>query len=447
MEMNSEDLRALWDKFKTQVKADERLEKLYELAEAGKATYEDARALSSLFSGLIVDSVVDTYPGQIEDIVSVLKNALLSKKYFKELKEYVSQVQTAFNESLGIGLNPARVNINKQLIPNEFTPVDDYQAGISALRRQCELSSNRFIDHAQMNNAQFQANDFKITVSRVYDRVGLSDGRTCKWCLERTGTDVPYELAVKKGMFERHEGCHCEIEYNNNGIKTYQSGKGGRDSFKQRQSFDWMATKRHLNDKFNIKVHELKEYKNICTQRYSDDARKMAEYLDKHVNKTTKYGDVSEIVIAKNESLRGIAAYDREKNILFISEELIDPDKFSTIVSESFSATNLDDVLTHELLGHKAHWDSVKKYAEDKNIPVDRAKSELESNVRKYIITQLQMDPFYIEKNLSENAKNGFDNKKDLNELIADAKVLISRNELNDLRLAELIEGVLHYDG
>lgn len=126
---------------------------------------------------------------------------------------------------------------------------------------------------------------------------------------------------------------------------------------------------------------------------------------------------------------------------------MIDPDKFSTIVTDRFSAINLDDVLTHELLGHKAHWVSVQKYAEDKNISVDRAKTELESNLRKYVLTQYQNDPRYVKKIISENAKKGFDSKKDLNELIADAKVLISRNELNDLRLAELIEEVLHYDG
>lgn len=445
--MNSDDLKEIWDKFTKKVDSDDKLRRLYKLAEEGNASYEDARTLSSVFSDIIVDSAVDVCPGQVEEITEALKDDLLGKRYYKELNGYVSKVQKSYNESLGLGINPVDVSTNRNLIPKDFEPVEDYQKAISSLRRQTELSSNKFVDHVQRKNAAFQSNDFDVTVSRTYDRVGLSEGRTCKWCLARTGKNVPYDLAVKMGMFERHEGCHCEIEYNNNGIKTYQSGKGGRDSFKQRHRFDWMATKRHLNDKFNIKLHELKEYKNICTQRYSDDARKMAEYLDKHINKTTKYGELSEIVIAKNESLHGIAAYDREKNILFISEELIDPDKFSTIVTDRFSAINLDDVLTHELLGHKAHWVSVQKYAEDKNISVDRAKTELESNLRKYVLTQYQNDPRYVKKIISENAKKGFDSKKDLNELIADAKVLISRNELNDLRLAELIEEVLHYDG
>ena len=122
------------------------------------------------------------------------------------------------------------MSTNRNLIPKDFEPVEDYQKAISSLRRQTELSSNKFVDHVQRKNAAFQSNDFDVTVSRTYDRVGLSEGRTCKWCLARTGKNVPYDLAVKMGMFERHEGCHCEIEYNNHGEKTYQYRKGGESS-------------------------------------------------------------------------------------------------------------------------------------------------------------------------------------------------------------------------
>ncbi len=41
------------------------------------------------------------------------------------------------------------------------------------------------------------------------------------------------------GMFQRHEGCYCMVEYNNNGAKTYQFFNGGRNSWTSRQ--DWMS--------------------------------------------------------------------------------------------------------------------------------------------------------------------------------------------------------------
>lgn len=242
--MNTDDLKIIWGKFRNQIEKDKKLKRLYKLAEEGKATYEDARTLSSVFSDIIVDSTVDVYPGQIDAIMQALQDGTLGKQYFKELSGYVTQVQRSYNESLGIGLKPVEVNTNRQLISNNFVAGEDYQKAVSAMRRKSELSSNQFVDYAQKANAEFQSNDFKITVSRIYDGIGLSDNRSCKWCLGRCGKNVPYEKAVAMGMFQRHEGCHCVIEYNNNGAKTYQSGKGGRDSFTTRKPTTFETARR-----------------------------------------------------------------------------------------------------------------------------------------------------------------------------------------------------------
>ena len=57
-----------------------------------------------------------------------------------------------------------------------------------------------------------------VLVSREYDDVGVhttdkGGGDVCHWCLERCGTDVPYDEAYDMGMFERHPGCGCIITY------------------------------------------------------------------------------------------------------------------------------------------------------------------------------------------------------------------------------------------
>lgn len=134
---------------------------MYKLAEEGEDTYEGARALSSVFSDIIVDSSIDVYPGQIDAIMQALQDGTLGKQYFKELSGYVTQVQQSYNESLGIGLKPVEVNTNRQLIPNDFVVEEDYQKAVSAIRRKSELSSNQFVDYAQKANAEFQSNDFK----------------------------------------------------------------------------------------------------------------------------------------------------------------------------------------------------------------------------------------------------------------------------------------------
>lgn len=152
--MNTDDLKIIWGKFRNQIEKDKKLKRLYKLAEEGKATYEDARALSSVFSDIIVDSTVDVYPGQIDAIMQALQDGTLGKQYFKELSEYVTQVQRSYNEALGIGLKPVEVNTNRQLISNNFVAGEDYQKAVSAMRRKSELSSNQFVDYAQKANAE-----------------------------------------------------------------------------------------------------------------------------------------------------------------------------------------------------------------------------------------------------------------------------------------------------
>lgn len=51
------------------------------------------------------------------------------------------------------------------------------------------------------------------------------------------------------------------------------------------------------------------------------------------------------------------------------------------------------------------------------------------------------------EKYVSANASDGFTNKKSLNELIADGRVLIEKGKLQDKYLAEMIKEVISHDG
>ena len=51
------------------------------------------------------------------------------------------------------------------------------------------------------------------------------------------------------------------------------------------------------------------------------------------------------------------------------------------------------------------------------------------------------------EKYVRANASDGFTNKKSLNELIADGRVLLEKGELQDNYLGDLIREVINYDG
>lgn len=51
------------------------------------------------------------------------------------------------------------------------------------------------------------------------------------------------------------------------------------------------------------------------------------------------------------------------------------------------------------------------------------------------------------EKYVSANASDVFTNKKSLNELIADGRVLLEKGELQDNYLGDLVREVINYDG
>ena len=104
--------------------------------------------------------------------------------------------------------------------------------------------------------------------------------------------------------------------------------------------------------------------------------------------------------------------------------------------------------MDHELGGHKRHWDAVKRYKTDNKIDdLNDAKMQIESSMRKHVVNQMRSDPLYINKTVSVNAERSFYAKKSLNELIADANILVERNELSDNELNRLVKEVINYDG
>ena len=151
----------------------------------------------------------------------------------------------------------------------------------------------------------------------------------------------------------------------------------------------------------------------------------------------------------KNKVLHGISAYDHVTNTFYISEELIDKKWFGSIVNtDYFAAKSIDDVIEHELGGHKAHWDAIYRYQKANDIlSLEQAKTDLEIELRYYVLTQMQNDKLYIDKTVSRNASKWFAEEKSLNELIADAKIKMSNNIMTDDSLEERISEVLNYDG
>ncbi len=199
----------------------------------GTATYQSAQEYSSALSNLLVQSASQVFPNDSQSVLNALKDSTICKNYFSHVDRYVYDLQKASNQNNGLGMNAVKIATRSQIIDATVSSSDDYDADIERFTSKAEYSSNSRVDDIERTNAEFQSNaGYKITVSRYYDGVGLSEGRVCEWCLDKCGVDVPYDEAYEQGMFARHEGCGCIIEYNNNGERSYQSSKGGFDSWK-----------------------------------------------------------------------------------------------------------------------------------------------------------------------------------------------------------------------
>lgn len=141
--------------------------------------------------------------------------------------------QKAANQAAGLGIK-ASVSDYEDIaddIANKLAEYDDVREGLDKMANDIVLQSQKYADESERKSASF-ANDsgLEVLVTREYDDVGVhttdkGGGQPCQWCLDRCGTDVPYQEAYDRGMFERHPGCGCIITYKTKrGI--FRQGKG-----------------------------------------------------------------------------------------------------------------------------------------------------------------------------------------------------------------------------
>ena len=225
-------LQKVWNLFLENIKRSSSVQALIKSASSGNASYSDAQKYSSLLSNILVQSASQVYPTDSQSVLDALRDTTICKNYFNQVDSYVYEMQKAINQSNNLGLNAVKVIGRPTLVDQSVRSSDDYNSDMDRYSSKVEYASNSRVDDIERTNAEFQSNaGYKVTVSRYYDGVGLSQGRQCEWCLDKCGVNVPYDEAYDQGMFARHEGCGCVIEYNNSGERSYQSSKGGRESW------------------------------------------------------------------------------------------------------------------------------------------------------------------------------------------------------------------------
>lgn len=197
----------LAEKYRQRIKQEMDVARIDKLVNAGKAKYRDAYEYADATSAHLFDEMLSTEALTTEE----MRAALVAN--CEDVLDMASRVQKRYNSRAALGLNPVDINVPMDRIDGlvkHLFGLDEIDEGQEEAVRNLARSN---VDKTMRENAEYQyRSGVGAYVTREYDGVGLKEGQ-CKWCMDRAGSRVPYPVAVAMGMFERHQGCGCMLEY------------------------------------------------------------------------------------------------------------------------------------------------------------------------------------------------------------------------------------------
>ena len=221
------EVKEVLENFKDLVFKDKKLNTFRSSIKNG-GTFEDVEEYAKRLAELMVESLKGLPEGT--DLVPFLKE--LGNQQRTYINSAYEVIQRAMNKAIEVDLNPILAKSMQEVTINALKKTNTNEMDILDIVKSLEIpqitQNLKIVDTNIRSNASFQSkNGIQITVSRYYDDIGLRNRtQKCQWCLQRTGVDVPYQEAVNRGMFERHEGCGCKIIYKTN--KTLVQTRKGR---------------------------------------------------------------------------------------------------------------------------------------------------------------------------------------------------------------------------
>lgn len=414
-------------------------------------------------AGILGNTVLDDIQPMVETIARAsFHGQEFSKRIWgKQQTQLQKQLNKALSECLILGKGAAPFTRKLQKIGNTT------KAQASRLMR------------TELARVQTQAEQDAYEKCGFNDFMYLTNPSCCPECRKHDGRTYPMrKMEPGKTAPPLHPNCRCftapavdreqmekdlgidkisdedvshfdewMADYEKSGISWQEWKALSRD---KAVGFDFMgkAIKKTVSfGKGKYKFHQADESGLFYTQTNSKYAQKALQETKRILQTAGKGLKLDGVYIMNDKDIPGLAAYDYEKNKLYISQKLFEKDEIERYEKDKgyFAARTGEETLMHEL-AHKKHWDKIKTAKDsntNKNATIEEAKERMENELRTYVRNQLALDPLYIEKYVSANAADGFFEDKKLNELIADGCVLIQRNGLRDPILQTLIEDIL----
>lgn len=369
--------------------------------ETGEATFRDADMYAVEVGTMLSDSMVEVL--KLEELPNETMYYNIAKKTIEPslqtgynlVSNVASAIQDDYNRKIGIGLKAAVPEYDTYRSDNIIegaVKAKTQESLNAALQEPVGTFTRAVVDNTKKKNAEIHSKaGLEVKVTRIYDHVGLrrrtKHAEACSWCKERCGTDVSYKKAYAMGMFQRHNGCGCLIEYTSaKGEKTYSNSKYGWstenpereqrieistniDKKRQLIKIDEIENKTIIGTEIKVKKIEEADYTIFVSEKATfkaNDLHNLKKGIEESLNQLgIKYnGDLPTIVIADLKEMKGATGLYNP-----ITNQLTFPDKignkgYMISLQKGKNLANYNNpfsTIKHELI----HWDDAQKYKKE----------------------------------------------------------------------------------
>ena len=216
------DVKKVLSDLDRKIAQDAKAAKLQRDVEKGLKVWQAAEEFSSrtgIHAAEVINSgILEQYPdGKIPEDEAKALTLNVCGRVYTYVADVSEKAQQATNDAAGVGLKPLVPEFDRERaegIGKQIAGYENVSEHKEQIRKELVNNSRSIVDNTIKVNARaHEAAGLVPRVTRVYDGVGLSNGRTCEWCKERCGENMTYQEAYDKGAFQRHPGCGCEILY------------------------------------------------------------------------------------------------------------------------------------------------------------------------------------------------------------------------------------------
>ena len=203
-------------------------------AAKGSSDYTEAYEFAKRAGHDLEDAIIENWAALMQDsevFASTAKQLL--KGVVPDMNEDIlkacEQIQDNKNAAAGMRIKPQTAVANPYDLNTIAKELDGKK--MSALDGELATHACKTVDSTERANMDFaMSSGYEIKVKRTYDGVGLRRktkyAERCSYCLERAGSrKFKNSQAVNSsGIFARHEGCGCTIDYENTSTGTKTKG-------------------------------------------------------------------------------------------------------------------------------------------------------------------------------------------------------------------------------